>query len=171
MPAPSSAADSNVIVNDLSRSSVTRMPAYNVDESNSAKTHTLFMGADIAVNLDRDLYRVEDVVGSNWVVQINGRDRVISAKEAPQNLKITPSLKLTEASVDIEGFRRTRAYSYANDPSVLLTKGLSHSAATSADLSAVAQDAQNRQDTASNYALGGAALFAGRTTSSRRTRN
>jgi hypothetical protein len=146
---------------DLARTSVTRMPAYNVDESNSAKTHTLFMGADIAINLDRDLYRVQDVMGSNWVVQINGREHIISAKEAPQNLKITPNLKLTENSVVILGLRRVQAYSYANDPSVLLTKGLSRSSALNSDLVAVAQNAQNIQDTTQNHALGGASYFAG----------
>jgi hypothetical protein len=154
-------ADSGGVGSDLSRTSVTRMPAYNVDESNSPKTHTLFMGADIAINLDRDIYRIQDVMGSNWVVQINGRDRVISAKEAPLNLKITPSLKLTETSVVIEGFRRTQAYSYANDPSVLLTKGLSRSAAMGTDLQSVARDAQARQDTASNKDLAGSAMFVG----------
>jgi hypothetical protein len=161
MAAPVRAAQSDGVGSDLSRTAVTRMPAYNVDESNSAKTHTLFMGADIAINLDRDIYRVQDVMGSNWVVQINGRDRVISAKEAPLNLKITPSLKLTETSVTIDGFRRTQAYSYGNDPSVLLTQGLSRSAAMGNDLQAAARDAQARQDTAQNAALAGANVFAG----------
>jgi hypothetical protein len=153
--------EASAFKNDLSRSAVTRMPVYNVDESNSAKTHTLFMGADIAINLDRDMYRVNDVMGSNWVVQINGRDRVISAREAPLNLKITPNLKLTEVSATIVGFRRIQAYSYANDPSVLLTRGLSRSSALSTDLLAVAQNAQNTQDALQNHALGGASLLAG----------
>jgi hypothetical protein len=146
---------------DLSRTAVTRMPAFNVDEAHSPKTHTLFMGADIAINLDRDTYRVQDVMGSSWVVQIGGRDRVISAKEAPLNLKITPNLKLTETSVTITGFVRVQAYSYGNDPSVLLTKGLSKSSVMNADLRAVASNAQARQDTAQNAALAGANVFVG----------
>src|SRR5580698_2013536 len=109
---------------EISRSAVTKMPAYTVEESASAKTHTLFMGADIALNLDRDLYKVRDVFGSNWVVDINGREKEISAKKAPLNLKITPTLKLTEVSATIVGFKRVKAYSYANDPNVLLTRGL-----------------------------------------------
>jgi hypothetical protein len=119
------------------------------------------MGADIAINLDRDLYNVRDVWGSNWVIEINGREKEIAANRAPVNLKITPTLKLTESSVTVVGFRRVRAYSFGNDPSVRLTRGLNQSAVINNDLSAVAENAQNRADTAQNHALGGAALMAG----------
>jgi hypothetical protein len=125
------------------------------------KTHTLFMGADISINLDRDLYPVRDVSGSSWVIAINHEDRVISAREAPLNLKITPTLKLTETSATIGGFRRAPAYSYGNDPNVLLTRGLSRSSAMSTDLIDVARNAQAKEDTMMNTALGGAAVLAG----------
>jgi hypothetical protein len=69
------ALDPNAFKADVSRSSVTTMPAFTVDEAASAKTHTLFMGADIAINLDRDIYKVQDVLGSNWVININGREK------------------------------------------------------------------------------------------------
>jgi hypothetical protein len=124
------------------------------------KTHTLFMGADISVNLDRDLYPVRDVVGSSWVVAINGQNRVISAKEAPLNLKVTPTLKLTEGSATIVGFKREAAYSYANDPSVLLTKGMSQASAINTDFQVTASNAQHLADTLSNKALGGASMAA-----------
>jgi hypothetical protein len=151
----------DVLKSEVSRSAVTKMPAYTVEESQSTKTHTLFMGADIAINLDRDLYRVQDVFGSNWVIQINGREKEISAKRAPLDLKITPSLKLTETSATIAGFKRVRAYSYANDPSVMLTRGLSKSASMNSDLLANAQNAQNVADASASHSLGGAAEFAG----------
>ncbi len=125
-----------------------------------AKTHTLFMGADISVNLDKSLYPVRNVIGSSWVIVINGKDEVVSAKRAPLNLKITPSLKLTEVAATLEGFRRVPAYSYANDPSVLLTRGLSQAASTNADLLAVSANAQHVADTATNKALGPMAGFA-----------
>jgi hypothetical protein len=125
------------------------------------KTHTLFMGADIFINLDRDLYPVRDVTGSSWVIDINHQDRVVSAREAPLNLKITPTLKLTETSATIGGFKREAAYSYGNDPSVLLTRGLSRSSAMSTDLIDVARNAQAKEDTMMNTALGGAAVLAG----------
>lgn len=126
----------------------------------ASKTHTLFMGADISVNLDRDLYPVRDVVGSSWVIDINGKDKLISSKEAPTNLKITPTLKLTEVAATITGFVREAAYSYANDPSVRLTKGLTQAGLTDAMLTGVALDAQHLADTASNKALGPSAIFA-----------
>jgi hypothetical protein len=151
----------NALKTDISRTAVTTMPAFTVDEAASTKTHTLFMGADIAINLDRDVYRVQDVVGSNWVIDIKGQQKEISSRQAPVNLKITPTLKLTEVSATIAGFKRVQAYSYANDPSVLLTRGLNQSAVINNDLSAIAENAQHRADTASNNALAGANAFAG----------
>jgi hypothetical protein len=148
--APATNADSSVFKTDVSRAAVTTMPAYTVEEAPSTKTHTLFMGADIAINLDKDLYHVKDVWGSNWVIDINGHEKEISAKQAPVNLKITPNLKLTEISATIVGFRRVAAYSYANDPSVRLTRGLNQSAVMNNDLMAVAQNAQNRVDALNN---------------------
>jgi hypothetical protein len=133
------------------------MENYVVD---ATKTHTLFMGADISVNLDKDLYVVRDVVGSSWVIDINGKDKVVSTREAPLNLKITPNLKLTEVSATISGFKREAAYSFDNDPSVIITKGLTKAGSTNAMLLGVAMDARNLADTVSNRGLGPAALFA-----------
>jgi hypothetical protein len=146
---------------EVSRAALTTMPTYTVEEPLSTKTHTLFMGADIAINLDRDLYKVRDVFGSNWVIQINGREKEISAKQAPLNLKITPNLKLTETSATIEGFKRVQAYSYANDPSVLLTRGMSQAGAINSDLLAAAGNAQHIADTEGAHSLGGMAFLAG----------
>ncbi len=126
----------------------------------ASKTHTLFMGADISINLDKDLYPVRDVAGTSWVIDINGKDKVVSAKKGPLNLKITPTLKLTEVSATIMGFKKEAAYSFENDPSVLLTRGLSVSAARNADLLAIKANAEHLADTVSNKALGGAAVFA-----------
>jgi hypothetical protein len=126
----------------------------------AAKTHTLFMGADISVNLDKDVYPVHDVVGSSWVVVINGKEHVISANRAPTNLKIVPTLKLTEVAATITGFARTAAYSYDNDPSVRITRGLSKTAETNADLLAVADNAQHVADAVQNKALGPMAAWA-----------
>jgi hypothetical protein len=125
-----------------------------------AKTHTLFMGSDISLNLDKDLYPVRDVEGGSWVIEINHRDRVISAKSAPLNLKITPNLKLSEASATIEGFSGVRGYTFDNDPSVRLTRGINASAMTDVMLQGVARDAQNFADTLGNTALGGASTLA-----------
>jgi hypothetical protein len=154
-------ADTGALKSEVSRTAVTTMPAFTVDEAKSAKTHTLFMGADIALNLDKDIYSVRDVWGSNWVVEINGREREIAANRAPLNLKITPTLKLTENSATIVGFKRVQAYSFANDPSVLLTKGLSQSASISSDLMAVASNAQAKLDVMVSRNMGAFSVFAG----------
>ena len=68
-------ADTGTFKAEVSRASVTTMQAYTVEEAQSAKTHTLFMGADIAINLDKDLYKVKDVWGSNWVIDVNGQEK------------------------------------------------------------------------------------------------
>jgi hypothetical protein len=125
-----------------------------------AKTHTLFMGADISVNLDKDNYPVRGVIGSSWVIDINGEEKVVSAKQAPLNLKITPSLKLTDVSAAIVGYKRKQAYSFNNDPSVRVTRGLSQTAMTDAYLIGNANDAQYIADTQGNKSLGAAGSFA-----------
>jgi hypothetical protein len=111
------------------------------------KTHTLFMGADIAVNLDRDVYVVRDVVGSSWVINVNGQEKIISAKQAPLHLKITPNLKLTEKSATIGGFRREQAYTFDNDPSVRLTRAVSQSSMDNFSAQDVADAQRDRLDT------------------------
>ena len=160
LPAAAATQDTDAFKTDLSRTAVTTLPAYTVEEQQSTKTHTLFMGAEIAINLDKDLYPVKDVLGSNWVIDINGREREISAKEAPIKVKITPTLKLTEVSATIQGFKRVQVYSFANDPTTRLTKALTQAGVTNVMLQGVAKDAQNLAETASNKALGGAAILA-----------
>jgi hypothetical protein len=61
----------------------------------------------------------------------------------------------------VVGFKKVPAYSYDNDPNVLLTRGLSQSASMSNDLLAMSQNAQHRVDTMTNKADAGAAIFAG----------
>jgi hypothetical protein len=91
------------------------------------------MGADISVNLDTDLYPVRNVIGSSWVIDINGAEKVISTKQAPPKLKITQDLKLTEVSATLADFRKEPTYSYGNDPDVMLTQGLNQGAMLNAD--------------------------------------
>jgi len=118
------------------------------------KTHTLFMGTDIAVNLGKDLFPVRGVIGSSWIIDVNGEEKVVSARQAPLNLKITPSLKLTDVLATVAGYKNQRAYSFANDPSVRLTRGLDEVASMNADLLATASNAQHIADTEANKALG-----------------
>lgn len=115
------------------------IPAF-ADTPDATKTHTLFMGADISVGTERDLYPVTDVHGSSWVVDANGRSKLISAREGPINIKITPSLKLTEVSATVEGFKSERGYTFENDPAARQARGLTRAA----DLNAGYQVAVNQ---------------------------
>lgn len=112
------------------------------------REYTLFEGANIGVNLDKSVYPVRDVFGSSWVIDINGQDRAVSAKEAPVDLKISPALKLTEVSATIAGFKREPGYSFANDPSVRLTRGMNVAADVSASYQAAANQAAATNPTA-----------------------
>jgi hypothetical protein len=105
------------------------------------RQYTLFQGANISVVLAKNLYPVRDVNGSDWVVDISGKDTVVSGKDAPVNLKIVPVLKLTEQAADIEGFKKEAAYTFANDPSVRLTRGMAQAADVNAGAQAVANQA------------------------------
>jgi hypothetical protein len=113
------------------------------------REYTLFEGANIAVNLDKSVYPVRDVFGASWVVDINGQEKEISAKTGPVDLKITPALKLTEQSATIANFKREPGYSFANDPSVKLTRGMS----VAADVNAGYQAAANQAAAASPTSL------------------
>jgi hypothetical protein len=105
------------------------------------KAYTLFEGANISVNLADKIYPVRDVNGSSWVVIVDGQEKVISAAVTPVNLKIVPSLKLTEESATIAGLKREPSYTFANDPTVKLTRGLVNAASVSAGYQAAANQA------------------------------
>ena len=124
------------------------------------KTHTLFMGADIAVSLGGELYPVRDVVGASWVLVIGGQEKLVSTKDASTEFQITPSLKLAEGSASIVGFTRMQAYTFANDPGVIITKRLTKVGMDTAMLEGVAQDAQNYTDVMANKGLGPSRVFA-----------
>jgi hypothetical protein len=105
------------------------------------KEYTLFEGANIGVNLDKSVYPVRDVFGASWVIDINGQEKAVSAKDAPVDLKIAQALKLTEQSATIAGFKREPGYSFANDPAVRLTRGMSVAADVNAGYQAAANQA------------------------------
>lgn len=97
------------------------------------KTHTLFMGADFSIGQDDVLYPVLDVMGSSWVIEINGRTTVISSKGGPTDIKITPLLKITEVAATIGDLKSVRGYTFDNDPSVRFTRGQSQVAVTTVE--------------------------------------
>lgn len=80
------------------------------------KTHTLFMGADVSVEIGEAFHRVRDVSRSSWVVNVGGRPEIIPTRQKGLNLRVERSLKLTERSATITDFKGERAYSPGNHP-------------------------------------------------------
>jgi len=119
------------------------------------KEYTLFQGANISVDLGKTLYPVRDVNGSAWVVVIDGKETVVSGKDAPVNLKIVPMLKLTEQAANVAGFKREASYTFANDPAVKLTRGMSQAANVNAGYQAAASQASAIDPTMINTAAAG----------------
>jgi len=124
------------------------------ETQDAAKTHTLFMGADISVGKDKDLYPVRDVHGTSWVVDANGRTMLVSTREGPINVRITPSLKLTEISATVADFKSERGYSFDNDPATRQSRGL----ARAADLNAGYQAAVSQAAAVNSGAVAAAAM-------------
>ncbi len=80
------------------------------------KTHTLFMGVDVAVEYEKTFRRVREVSGSSWVVNVGGRPEFIPANKQALNLKIEQSLKLTETTATLANLKSERTYLPRNDP-------------------------------------------------------
>jgi hypothetical protein len=129
------------------------------DTPDSPKTHTLFMGADFSVGKDSKTYAVKDVLGSSWVVDVGGQEREISTKDGALNIKITPSLKLTQVFATIANLKDERGYSMGNDPIARQTRALVTAANVNAGYQAAASQADARMD-ASNQ-QNGSVVFKG----------
>lgn len=109
------------------------------------RAQTLFMGADVSVGPGKELYAVKDVIGTSWVIDVNGRTEVLSSKEGPMNIRVSPTLKLTEVSASIQNLKRERGYTFGNDPNVRLTRALTQTAVENADYHASQNQAEAEQ--------------------------
>ncbi|HEY4300538.1 MAG TPA: hypothetical protein VGM73_06685 [Candidatus Didemnitutus sp.] len=121
--------------------------ASNDESKGDPKTHTLFMGADISVQVGHDLGRVVDVGHDSFIVDVGGRRQTIPMHDGPINLQVAPGLRLTEVSAKVANLKAERAYTLHNDPSYLLTKSLNDSEVLLAGWSAAnSQMAKARDD-------------------------
>jgi len=118
----------------------------------ASRTHTLYMGADVSVGMDKGLYAVKDVVGSSWVVDVDGQSKSISSKEGATTIRVTPSLKITEISVTVANLKSERGFTFGNDPSVRLTRSLTQTAVENADF----HDAQDQAFATQNMTMASA---------------
>jgi hypothetical protein len=90
--------------------------AAQAESQTEQKTHTLFMGADISVEQNKVLYRVQDVSGESWVIAVKGAPVTVSAKDGPISLKIERSLKITEVSAFVGKLKGEPSYTPGRDP-------------------------------------------------------
>ncbi len=104
------------------------------------KTHTLFMGVDFSIEQNKELYRVQDVVGGAFVINVKGKEIRVPMNWGSIRMKVDPSLKLTESSATVTDLKGERAYTLGNDPTVKFQRGLAQSELQYAD----AQYAQNQ---------------------------
>ena len=89
-----------------------------------AKTHTLFMGADISVEYNKTMYRVESVVEGAVVINVGGKEVEVAADWSKVKLKVDRTLKLTGTSASVVNLKGERAYTPGNDPWENYQKGL-----------------------------------------------
>ena len=80
------------------------------------KTHVLFMGANLDVRQEKKLYRVEDVVGSEFMIRVNQKEVFVPTRQRTTGLKVEYDLKLSDTSVQLDGLAAGPAYTPANDP-------------------------------------------------------
>jgi hypothetical protein len=82
----------------------------------SNKTHVLFMGADLSVQQGKKFYRVEDVDGSEFVIQIKGEKKFIRTRLASNHVKVEHELKLASLSVKLDDMQGGPGYTPGADP-------------------------------------------------------
>ena len=92
------------------------------------KTHTLFMGADLSVERNKELCRVVDILDAAFVINVGGREIKVPADWSKVNVKVNRSLKLTDASATVVNLKGERAYTLANDPTVQFQQGIASAA-------------------------------------------
>ncbi len=100
------------------------------------KPYVLFMGADLAVQRDKKYHRVEDVVGSEFKIKIGQKEFFVPTRNRNTGLKVSHSLKLSGATVRLDGLQSGPAYTPANDPvrKMIAASGAAGGAAAVQDL-------------------------------------
>ena len=116
-----------------------------VAASSGERTHTLFMGVDVAVEHEKMFRRVREVSGSSWVVNVGGRPEFIPTSRQSLNLKIEQSLKLTEATATLANLKTERTYLPRNDPRMQSMRAQLHLQAFTTEQQMVAERELQRQ--------------------------
>jgi hypothetical protein len=85
-------------------------------EENQPKPLTLFMGSDVSVGHGKKHFKIADISGSSFVIMVGGEKILVPMLGGQHELKIAPSLKLTDVSATVTGFKCDRAYTPGRDP-------------------------------------------------------
>jgi hypothetical protein len=110
-------------------SSITFAAGSATAPADEPKTHALFMGADVSVEYNRAMYRVQAVVDGAVIVSVDGKDVRVPADWSNLKLKVDRTLKLTSTSASVTNLKGEKAYSPGNDPWENYQKGLLTAAA------------------------------------------
>lgn len=86
------------------------------DPPGEPRTHTVFMGADFAVEREGKAYRIEDVEGSSFVVLVDGRQERVPTQGGQLSISIARSLKLTATLTQLSRLRWERTYAPGTNP-------------------------------------------------------
>jgi len=78
--------------------------------------HILFMGANLSVQRDKKIYRVEDIAGSEIKIRVDQQAVYVPTRAGPVNLQVNASLKVAAVSVQLDKMHAAPAYTYENDP-------------------------------------------------------
>ena len=89
------------------------VPSANPPE---AKTHVLFMGADISLERNKEFVHVRDVEGGSFVLDIKGQHVTVPMDRSTISMRVDPALKLTESSAQVANLKVERVYTPENDP-------------------------------------------------------
>jgi hypothetical protein len=113
-----------------------------VEDSTPPKTHLLFLGADLSIQHQSKVYRVEDVTGSALKIKVGRDDVLVPTRQGPVALQVKAGLKLAGTSAVLDELKSGAAYTYANDPMRKLEEANSNAVATadSFDLSVAGAD-------------------------------
>ncbi len=120
-------------------------PPANPGSVDAQKTHTLYLGADFAVQWEGQLRPVQDVQGSTFIVAVNGKPTPVPSRLTDHQIKMDDALKISAGSVTITGFTAERAYTAANNPMRKLTEAIAISQLADANLDAAVSDLNEAQ--------------------------
>ncbi len=122
------------------------------EDKTPPKTHALFMGADLVVQREKKLYRVEDVAGSEFMIHVDKQEVFVPTRNRQTGLQVSYNLKLSGASVKLDGLESGPAYTPENDPMRKLAEASNNAAgiAAQSDITSaqLARATSNRDDSA-----------------------